>query len=644
MCKNHSVIGGFGGDAYLAKPATTFTSTANAAVRNRYPLTDRTDFDEASTGWIASMEKSKIDAADGSVASDAASFAFIEGIAPPSVNPSLWRHETLNNNIGLFAVCDGIWQVRGYDAANMTLVRGRTGWIVIDPLTSAEVAQAILQFAMSHLEVLPVVAVIYTHAHADHFGGVRGVISDADVASGRVQVIAPDGFMEYAIAENVMAGNAMARRARYQFGIGLECGATGGVGIGLGKAVAGGSVGLIPPTDTIRGTEEERVVDGVRIVFQMAQGSESPSEMMFYFPDHKAVCLSEVACALMHNIYTPRGAMARDALRWSKYINECLDLFPAAEVAFRSHHWPLWGRERIRENLRNQRDMYRFIHDHALFLANQGKKMGDLANEGFFPSGLQQDFSCHGYYGTLSHNLRGVYSFYLGFYDGNPATLHPLTPTESAQRYVEAVGGQTEVVRKARDAYLQGDYRWAAELNNHAVFADPRDEGAKLLQADILEQLGYQAESAIWRNEYLMAARELRHGVSPATHSTVSPELLQAMDLGMLFDLLSIRLDHQKVDSLHLGIGMEFSDIAEVYALELSNSVLNHTKGRRLAHADLTVRTTTTALFRLVTKSATLAELVAAGALVLDGNANALFTILGNLVEFDTNFPIVTPK
>lgn len=641
MCKHHQESSEHGSRG--AKPASAVTTAMQIEIDGLFNLNDPTDFNEAARGYVASMPKARITDADGGMAYDPAAFDFIVGNAPVTVNPSLWRHETLNNNIGLFKVCEGIWQVRGYDAANMTLVRGETGWIVIDPLTSAEVARAVLDFALGHLGVLPVVAVIYTHAHVDHFGGVRGVINEEDVSAGRVQVIAPDKFMEYAIAENVLAGNAMARRAQYQFGGGLEPGPRGGVGIGLGKAVSNGTLGLIAPTRQIVQTSEELDVDGVRIVFQMAQASESPSEMMFYFPHMRAVCLSEVACAVMHNIYTPRGAQARDALRWSKYINECIDLFPEAEVAFRSHHWPLWGRERIRDNLRRQRDMYRFIHDRALFLANHGLKMADLANADYFPRELGQDFSCRGYYGTLSHNLRGVYNFYLGFYDGNPASLHPLGTCETARRYVEAIGGQLAVTNKARAAFAAGDYRWAAELNNHAVFADPQDEDAKLLQADILEQLGYQAESAIWRNEYLMAARELRHGVKPVPHNIMNAELLGSMSLEMMFDLISIRLDHVKLDGLRMDIEIEFIDRGQIYALELSNSVLNHTLGRRLGANDLAIRTTTKAWLRLLTRASTMAELVAERAFEIEGNPGVLGALLGKVVDFPRDFPIVTP-
>ena len=356
------------------------------------------------------------------------------------------------------------------------------------------------------------VAVIYTHSHADHFGGVRGVVDEADVRSGKVKIIAPEGFMDNAIAENVLAGNAMTRRANYMYGISLPANDKGSVGTGLGMALSIGAPGLIPPTVIVKKTGEEMTIDGVRIQFQMAQDCEAPSEMMMYLPEKKALCLSEVAVKLMHNVYTIRGAKVRDALVWSKYINETLDLFPDAEVAFASHHWPTWGNANVRQFVANQRDTYRFLHDRALNLANQGQTMPELANANFFPKGLASDASSHGYYGTLSHNLRAVYNFYLGYYDANPATLDPLLPTESAKRYVAAMGGEAAVVTLGRKAFADGDYRWVVELVNKAVFANPNNAEARALQADALEQLGYQTESATWRNAYLMGALELRSG------------------------------------------------------------------------------------------------------------------------------------
>ena len=441
-----------------AKPATSTTERANEAARKAMALNDKQDFEDATRGKLAELKDPLVKAADGRIVWDTQRYSFIKGDAPATVNPSLWRQQMLNTAAGFFKVADGIYQIRGYDIANMTLVEGASGWIVIDTLLTEDTARAGLKLAMETLKsTKPVVAVIYTHSHADHFGGVRGVVDEADVRSGKVKLLAPEGFMDNAIAENVLAGNAMSRRANYMYGVVLPAGDKGSVGTGLGLAIMPGTPGLIPPNQIIKKTGEELTIDGVRIQFQMAQGSEAPSEMMFYFPDKKALCLSEVATKLMHNIYTIRGAKVRDALGWSKYINETLDMFPDAEVAFASHHWPTWGSTNIRQFLANQRDTYRFLHDRALNLANQGKTMPELANATFFPKGLMADAASHGYYGTLSHNLRAVYNFYLGFYDANPATLDPLLRVDTAKRYVAAMGGEAAVVANGRKAFADGD-------------------------------------------------------------------------------------------------------------------------------------------------------------------------------------------
>ncbi|HOU65485.1 MAG TPA: MBL fold metallo-hydrolase, partial [Thermomonas sp.] len=425
------------------KPATPATVNANQAMRPVVAAFDKRDFDDATRGKLAELNDPLVKAADGRIVWDTRKFDFLRGETPVTANPSLWRQQQLNHAQGLFKVADGIYQIRGYDIAGMTLVEGQTGWIVIDTMLTAPMARAGFKLAMDTLtSAKPVVAVIYTHSHADHFGGVRGVVDEADVRSGKVKIIAPDAFMEHAIAENVLAGNAMTRRAQYMYGTALPTSGQGTLGTGLGLALSNDSPTLIPPTQYIKKTGEEMTIDGVRIVFQMAKGSEAPSEFMFYFPDKKALCLSEVATKLMHNVYTIRGAQVRDALQWSKYINETMDLFPDAEVAFASHHWPTWGKDNIRAFLTNQRDTYRFLHDRALNLANQGLVMDEIGSEPFFPKGLAVDAASRGYYGTLSHNLRAVYNFYLGYYDANPATLHRLPPAESAKRYVAAMGGE----------------------------------------------------------------------------------------------------------------------------------------------------------------------------------------------------------
>jgi alkyl sulfatase BDS1-like metallo-beta-lactamase superfamily hydrolase len=630
-----------------AKPASAATTSANEAVRKAMAFDDKVDFEEATRGLIATLPDPVVKTADGKLVWDATRFDFIKGDAPASVNPSLWRQEKLNNAKGLFKVTDGIYQVRGYDIANMTLVEGKTGWIVIDPLLTAEIAKATLAFALDKLDsskpAKPVTAVIYTHSHADHFGGVRGVVNEADVAAGKVKIIAPEGFMDNAIAENVLAGNAMTRRSTYQFGAGLDANERQGVGSGLGKALSSGTIGLIPPTDTIGKTGQEMTLDGVRIVFQMAQGSEAPSEMMFYFPEKKALCLAEVLTKHMHNVYTIRGAKMRDALAWSKYANETLDLYPDVDVAFASHHWPTWGGERIRQYIANQRDTYRFIHDEALNLANKGQTMDEIGDAGFFPKALAGDSSSRGYYGTLSHNLRAVYNFYLGYYDANPANLNRLPPVESAKRYVAALGGEAALLATARKAFDAGDYRWVAELVNHAVFANPDSTAARALQADTLEQLGYQAEAGTWRNAYLVAAKELRDGVLKPSTSTQGPDVVRGMSLELLFDFIAIRLNHRKVDGMKAGINMVFTDSKETWALELSNAVLNSTKGRVLKAADVTLTLTRPAFLGMLLQGKKLAELVEAGVVKVEGDARAFGAVFANIESFDAAFDIVTP-
>ncbi|MDM0105687.1 alkyl sulfatase dimerization domain-containing protein [Variovorax sp. J22R24] len=630
--------------APVSKPATAATERANEAVRKAMAMADKQDFEDATRGKLAELKDPLVKAPDGRLVWNTQRYDFVKGDAPATVNPSLWREQKLNTAQGLFKVADGIYQIRGYDMANMTLVEGASGWIVIDTLFTEEMARAGLKLAMEHLRsTKPVVAVIYTHSHVDHFGGVRGVLDEADVRSGKVKVIAPEGFMDNAVAENVLAGNAMSRRANYMYGITLPANDKGSVGTGLGLALSNGAPGLVPPTHLIRKTGEEMTVDGVRFQFQMAQDSEAPSEFMIYLPDKKALCLSEVANKLMHNVYTIRGAKVRDALSWSKYVNETLDLYPDAEVAFASHHWPTWGSANVRQYLANQRDTYRFLHDRALHLANKGQVMDEIGNEPFFPKELAKDASSHGYYGTLSHNLRGVYNFYLGYYDANPATLHRLPPADAAKRYVAAMGGEAAVVANGKKAFDEGDYRWVAEMVNHVVFANPNNAEARALQADALEQLGYQAESATWRNAYLMGAMELRAGPRTSGASSSGPDTVRGMTNELLFDYIALRLDHQKTDGLKSAISMVFSDTNEVWALELSNSVLNNTKGRVLKNPDVTLTLTRPAFLAMLLQGKKVPELVQAGLLKVEGDPKGFAAVVSNIVEFDPIFNIVTP-
>jgi len=638
----------FAGQAFAQtpaqKPATPATARANQAVAQGMTMDDKTDNEEANRGFIANLPDPIVKDSKGNTVWDVNRFAFMKGDAPATVNPSLWRQEKLNNVSGLFKVTDGIYQIRGLDLANMTLVEGKTGWIVIDPIFTAEMANATLAFAMQKLgSSKPVVAVIYTHSHIDHFGGVRGVVDEADVKAGKVKIIGPEGFMDNAIAENVLAGNAMSRRATYQFGVGLPTNDRQQVGGGLGKAVSFGTAGLIPPTDLVTRSGQEMTVDGVRIVFQMAQNSEAPSEMMFYFPDKKALCTSEVITKTMHNIYTIRGAKVRDALSWSKYINATIDLYPDAEVVFASHHWPTFGKDNIRKFMVNQRDAYRFIHDQALNLANKGLTMEEIGDAKFFPKGLAADSSTHGYYGSLSHNLRGVYNYYLGYYDGNPATLNRLPPTDLSKRYIAAMGGEKKALEVARKAFDDVDYRWTVEVTNRIVFANPENAAAKSLEADAFEQLGYQAEAGTWRDAYLVGARELRQGVIKPPVSTQGPDVVRGMDNELLFDFIALRLNHEKTDGMKANVQVEFTDLKETWALELSNSVLNNTKGRILKNPDVKLTLTRPAFLAMLLQGKKLPDLVKAEMVAVEGDPQVFASVFANVETFDPFFNIVTP-
>lgn len=627
-----------------SKDASAATIAANKAFAAGRDFNNAQVTADADRGFIAALTEPEIKDAAGNVVWNVNAFEAFKGDAPPTVNPSLWQSAKLTAKHGLYKVSEGIYQVRNYDIENMIVVAGKTGWIVIDPMLSTETAKAGLALVNRELGARPISAMIYTHSHADHFGGGRGIVDEADVVSGKVRVIAPDGFMENAIAENVLAGNAMSRRAMYQFGTPLPTGPKGLVGVGLGARLSVGTIGLIPPNELITKTGQELTVDGVRIVFMMAPGTEAPSEMLFYFPDLKALCVAEDINKTMHNIYTLRGAKVRDALGWSKNLNDLLDMFPDAEVAFGPHTWPTWGNERIRKLIANQRDMYRFIHDQALFLANQGKKMDDLGNATFYPKALQEDLSTRGYYGSLSHNLRAVYNFYLGFYDGNPATLNRFAPVETSSRYVAELGGAEIVLAKGRKAFAAGDYRWTAELVNHVVLADPRIVEARALQADALEQIAYQLENGVWRNEYLTAAQELRQGAKPLRFSTQGPDLLRAMTPDMVFDLLAVRLNHEKVDGMTVGINVHFTDSNDNYALELSNSVLNNTKGRVLKAPNATLSLSRMAFMKLTVGKVPMADLMKAGDVKLEGDPKALGAVFANLETPNPWFNIVTPE
>ncbi len=623
------------------KPPSTTTTAVNAAVAALVP-DDPDDFAAATRGRIAPLPGPVVHPTFGHAVWDPADWDFLGADAPASVHPSLWRQAQLNAIHGLFEVAEGVYQVRGVDLSNITFIAGDTGWIVIDPLTASETAAFALDLLHAHRPVRPVVAVIYTHSHIDHFGGVRGVTSDEAVASGAVEIIAPVGFLEAAIAENVVAGPAMLRRASYMYGRLLPADPLGHVDCGLGKAIPLlGTSGLIAPTVEITHTGEERVVDGVRLRFQYTPDTEAPAEMNIDLPDRRLLCMAENCSSTLHNVYTPRGAQIRDALAWSKYINESIEMFGATtDIVFMSHHWPRFGNTAALAFMAEQRDTYRWIHDETMRRANHGETALEIAETLGPPPGLEDRAHVRGYYGTLSHNAKAVYQRYLGWFDANPAHLHPLPPEDAASRYVEFMGGVDAVVEKVQSSIAAGDLRWAAQVLDHAVFAAPDRSDVKLLQADVLEQLGYRAESGPWRDFYLTGAQELRHGAPHLGGSLASSvDVLRAMTTEMLVDLMAVRLDGARAAALLLNLTV--TDTGDRGVVGLDHGALRFTAGRHDDHATVGVALDHLALARLVSGHVTLDEL--GDAVTVTGDRAVLVGLLDVLDHFDASFAIVTP-
>ena len=632
----------------LASPkpnaATDSTAKVNAHNLTTLPFGDKDDFSDARRGFIAEGPK-VIRNTKGTAIWDTDTYSFLGNEkAPPTVHPSLWRMGQLNLVQGLFKVTDRIYQVRGMDLANITFIEGNTGYIVIDPLTSVETARAALELLYQYRGKKPVVAVIYTHSHIDHFAGVGGVTSAADVKAGKVSIIAPKGFLEHAVSENVLAGNAMARRAQYMYGSLLPRGPAGQVDAGLGKAVSSGTISLIAPTRIIDTTGTEMTVDGVQIVFQYTPGTEAPTEMNLYFPRFRALCMAENCTHTLHNLYTLRGAQVRDAKAWSHFLNESIQLFgDRSDVMFASHHWPRWGRERIVSMLSKQRDMYKYIHDQTLRMANHGYTMNEIAEMITLPDGLAKEWYNRGNYGSVSHDVKAVYQRYLGWFDGNPANLHPLPPVESSRRYVEFMGGPAEVTAKARRSYEKGEYRWVAQVMNHVVFADPGNTEARQLQADALEQLGYQAESGPWRNFYLTGAQELRNGVQKMPAPGGSSDILNAMTTEMFFDYMAIQLNGPKAAGKRIILNWRFPDIKETYVMTLENSALTYVKDRQASDADATVIVDRQTWNTLALKETSFLKELLSPRLTIEGKKRKFVELMGLLDEFKPWFNIVTP-
>ena len=637
------------------KPPSEFTIRGQEALRQSLPLQDQRDFAEAAKGFIAAPDSRQILSAKGEVVWDIGAFDFLledhgedddedNGKGDfDSIHPSLQRQARLNMNFGLYELSDRIYQVRGFDLANLSLIQGDTGWIVFDVLTCEETAAAAMALVEKHLGKRPVVAVVYSHSHADHFGGVRGVVDQADVKAGKVQILAPEGFLEHAVAENVFAGNAMNRRLFFQYAMLLPRHPFGHVDQAIGKAVAAGTVGLIRPTREIDVNMEEIVIDGVRMVFHLTPNTEAPAEMNTWFPDLKAFWAAENITGTIHNIYTLRGALVRDAHEWQKQINVALRAFgQEAELMFASHSWPRWGNERVQEVMRAQRDLYAFLNNESLHLANQGVTVNEIHNVYDPPESLRQQWAARSYHGSNEHNSRGVVNRYLGYWDANPATLIPLSPKDSAPLYVEMMGGADEIIETAEELHEEGRYRLAQEILNKLVYAQPFNQPARDLLADVWEQIGYQQESPSVRNSFLAAAYELRNGVPEGlAASTAGPDFISAMTTGMLLDFMGIRLDTRKAGDEEFTFNLVTPDNGEKYVVELSNGVLTNLVGYQAEDADLTLTLDRTDLDAIFLGRTRLAALLEAGEAKAEGDVSVIAKLMSYQVDFDPRFQMV---
>ncbi len=628
--------------ALSPKPASAATVAAQQAVAATLPQEDGRDAAFAAQGFLASASDPVIRDAAGKPVWNVAAYDWVQGTAPASVNPSLWREVGLLKQHGLFAVADGVWQVRGFDVSNMTVIRGQTGWVLVDPLTTKETAAAALALVNAQLGARPVSAVIYSHSHADHFGGVRGVIAEADVAAGKVSVIAPAHFIEEAASENILAGAAMGRRAQYQFGGGLVPGAQGQMGSGIGLGVSSGTITLIAPTDTIARTGETRVVDGVPLEFQMVSGSEAPSELNVYLPGPKVLLSAEMSTCSLHNILTPRGAKVRDTRAWAGYLDEALHLYGGrSDAVISSHCWPRFGRAEASRMLASQRDNYRLLHDQTLRLMNKGESPAEIAEELVQPAAIAADWFNHGYYGTFSHNAKAVYQFYLGWYDAVPANLNPWPAVEHAKRLVGAIGGPAKVLAQAKATMKAGDYRWSSELLSAAVFADPANKAARAALADSYEQQGYQAESAIWRNQFLAAANELRNGRISSATSSQSQDMIAAVPTQLLLDSVATRIDPAKLAGRHMAINLVMPERGETAGVELTGTSMVTRMGSASAAA-ATLTGPRRMLLGLLFLKLPLAQLEAAG-LKVEGDRAGVEAWLAALDPMPGAFNIAEP-
>ena len=567
--------------------ATPYTAKANQTVQETLNFANRQDFEDARRGFIVTSDTPNIFMANGKTSYPLKDWEFLQNDSPATANPSLWRQSQLNSIHGLFEVIPGkVYQIRGFDLANMSFVRTDSGWIVIDVLTVEESAKAGYDLIKKHVGNFPIRAVILTHPHSDHYGGLQAIRQGAPNKD--FEIIAPKGFLKAAQNENIMAGPAMARRATYMYGLQLTPDAQGFIGTGLGQTLAKGKKTLPHPTDEISQTGETRTIDGLQMEFVSAPESEAPVEIMIYFPQLKAFCTAEDMTHTMHNLLTLRGAKVRNGLLWSKYIDQVITRYGAhTDVVFSSHHWPMWGNKRILPYLEAQRDLYRYLHDQTLHLANQGYTPEEIAEAVKLPTSLDSLFHCRGYYGTVSHNVKSQYQMYFGWFDGNPAHLNPLPPTELGKKYVEALGGAAHVMEIAEKGYRAGEYRWVATLLDHLVFAEPENRAARKLLADTYMQLGYQAESGPWRNFYLTGSKDLTRNEKPYTPVLTNYQTISQMDTETLFDFCAIQINKNKAEGKEVVLNLHFNDTGEDASLILKNSVLNHRLNRHEEDAPL---------------------------------------------------------